>query len=69
MVIANMAAGNISIRLGAKGPSQTIVTACASATNAIGEAFRTIKYGLADMMVTGGTEATICEMGLQALRH
>ena len=54
MVIANMAAGNISIRLGAKGPSQTIVTACASATNAIGEAFRTIKYGLADMMVTGG---------------
>lgn len=53
MVIANMAAGNISIRLGAKGPSQTIVTACASATNAIGEAFRTIKYGLADMMVTG----------------
>ena len=46
MVIANMAAGNISIRLGAKGPSQTIVTACASATNAIGEAFRTIKYAL-----------------------
>ena len=64
MVIANMAAGNISIRLGAKGPSQTIVTACASATNAIGEAFRTIKYGLADMMVTGGTEATVCEIGI-----
>lgn len=64
MVIANMAAGNISIRLGAKGPSQTIVTACASATNAIGEAFRTIKYGVADMMVTGGTEATVCEIGI-----
>ncbi|MBO0473035.1 beta-ketoacyl-acyl-carrier-protein synthase II [Enterococcus sp. DIV0840] len=64
MVIANMASGNISIKLGAKGPSQTIVTACASATNAIGEAFRTIKYGLADMMITGGTEATICEIGI-----
>ncbi|MGM0219499.1 beta-ketoacyl-ACP synthase II [Enterococcus sp. AZ126] len=64
MVIANMASGNISIKLGAKGPSQTIVTACASATNAIGEAFRTIKYDLADMMITGGTEATICEIGI-----
>lgn len=64
MVIANMASGNISIKLGAKGTSQTIVTACASATNAIGEAFRTIKYGLADLMMTGGTEATICEIGI-----
>lgn len=64
MVISNMAAGNISIKLGAKGPSQTIVTACASATNAIGEAFRLIKYGLVDAMVTGGTEATICEMSI-----
>ncbi|MGC6767496.1 beta-ketoacyl-ACP synthase II [Enterococcus sp. LJL51] len=64
MVIANMASGNISIRLGAKGTSQTIVTACASATNAIGEAFRAIKYGSADVMMTGGTEATICEIGI-----
>lgn len=64
MVIANMASGNISIKLGAKGTSQTIVTACASATNAIGEAFRAIKYGLADLMITGGTEATICEIGI-----
>lgn len=64
MVIANMASANISIKLGAKGSSQTIVTACASATNAIGEAFRTIKYGLADIMITGGTEATICEIGI-----
>lgn len=64
MVIANMASGNISIKFGAKGTSQTIVTACASATNAIGEAFRTIKYGLADVMITGGTEATICEIGI-----
>ncbi len=69
MVIANMAAGNISIRLGAKGPSQTIVTACASATNAIGEAFRTIKYGLADMMVTGGQKPQYVKLGLQALQH
>lgn len=64
MVIANMASGNISIKFGAKGTSQTIVTACASATNAIGEAFRTIKYGLSDVMITGGTEATICEIGI-----
>lgn len=64
MVIANMASGNISIKFGAKGTSQTIVTACASATNAIGEAFRTIKYGQADVMITGGTEATICEIGI-----
>lgn len=64
MVIANMASGNISIRLGAKGTSQTIVTACASATNAIGEAFRAIKHGTADIMITGGTEATICEIGI-----
>ncbi|MCB5954190.1 beta-ketoacyl-ACP synthase II [Enterococcus sp. CWB-B31] len=64
MVIANMASGNISIRLGAKGTSQTIVTACASATNAIGEAFRAIKSGAADIMISGGTEATICEIGI-----
>lgn len=64
MVIANMASGNISIRLGAKGTSQTIVTACASATNAIGEAFHAIKSGTADIMMTGGTEATICEIGI-----
>ncbi|BAL61408.1 beta-ketoacyl-ACP synthase II [Melissococcus plutonius] len=64
MVIANMVAGNISIRLGAKGPSQTVVTACASATNAIGEAFEAIKNGKMDMMVTGGAEAAVCEIGI-----
>jgi 3-oxoacyl-[acyl-carrier-protein] synthase II len=64
VVIANMASANISIRLGAKGTSKTIVTACASATDAIGEAFRTIKSGAADLMITGGTEATICEIGI-----
>ncbi|MGK0550980.1 beta-ketoacyl-ACP synthase II [Enterococcus faecalis] len=64
MVIANMASANISIRLGAQGTSKMLVTACASATDAIGEAFRTIKAGAADIMLTGGTEATICEIGI-----
>lgn len=64
MVIANMASANISIKFNAKGTSQTIVTACASATNAIGEAFHSIKYGLNDIMITGGTEATICRIGI-----
>ncbi len=64
MVISNMASGNISIQTGAKGISQTIVTACASATNAIGEAFHAIKFGLADAMITGGTEAAICQIGI-----
>ena len=59
MMIANMAAGQISISLGAKGVNTTIVTACASATNAIGEAFRTIKGGYADVIITGGSESPI----------
>lgn len=59
MMISNIAAGNISIALNAKGPNSTVVTACASATNAIGEAFRTISRGDADIMVTGGSEASI----------
>jgi 3-oxoacyl-[acyl-carrier-protein] synthase II len=59
MMISNIASGNISIALNAKGPNSTVVTACASATNAIGEAFVTIQRGAADIMVTGGTEASI----------
>ncbi len=59
MMISNIASGNISIALNAKGPNSTVVTACASATNAIGEAFVTIQRGAADVMVTGGTEASI----------
>lgn len=59
MMISNIAAGNVSIALNAKGPSTTVVTACASATNAIGEAFKLIQRGDADIMVTGGTEASI----------
>ena len=59
MMIANMVAGRVSIRLGLKGPAITDVTACASGTNAIGDAFRIIARGDADIMFAGGTEAAI----------
>jgi 3-oxoacyl-[acyl-carrier-protein] synthase II len=59
MMISNMAAGNVAIYSGAKGPNMNTVTACASATTAIGEAFETIKSGAADIMIAGGTEASI----------
>lgn len=59
MMISNIAAGNISIALNAKGPNVTVVTACASSTNAIGEAYKMIQRGDADIMVTGGSEAAI----------
>ncbi|MDF7639534.1 beta-ketoacyl-ACP synthase II [Lactobacillus sp. ESL0791] len=62
--IANMAAGNISIRFHAQAISTTIVTACASSTNSIGEAFRQIKDGYADVMIAGGSEAAINESGI-----
>ena len=64
MTIGNMAAGNTSIKLGAKGISLDIVTACASATNSIGEAYRNIKHGYSDLIVAGGAEGTICEIGI-----
>lgn len=64
MAIANMAAGNISIKTGARGICTSIVTACASATNAIGEAYRNIKHGYSDVILAGGTEATVCEIGI-----
>ena len=64
MMIGNMAAGQISITYGAKGPNATIVTACASATNAIGEAYRSIKHGYADVIITGGSEAPITPLAL-----
>jgi len=59
MMISNMAAGNVAIYSGAKGPNLNPVTACASATTAIGESFETIKRGAADIMIAGGTEASI----------
>ncbi|NLC77447.1 MAG: beta-ketoacyl-ACP synthase II [Clostridia bacterium] len=59
MMIANMAAGHISIMLDARGPNYTVVSACASATNAIGEAFKLLQRGVADVVITGGTEAGV----------
>ena len=64
MAIANMAAGNLSIRFQAQNISTSIVTACASATNSIGEAFRYIKAGHAQVMITGGAEASVNEIGI-----
>jgi len=64
MMIPNMAAGHISIDLGLKGPINTVVTACASGTNAIGESLRIIQRGYADVMVTGGTEAPLVPLCL-----
>lgn len=64
MTISNMAAGNIAIRLGAKGVCENIVTACATGTNCIGTAFRDIKHGYLDACITGGAEASISEIGV-----
>lgn len=64
MAISNMAAGNISIAVGAKGESYCITSACASSTNAIGEAYRTIKNGYQDVMIAGGSEAAITPVGI-----
>ena len=64
LMISNMAAGNVSIAYGLKGKSINVVTACATGTNSIGEAFRTIQYGDADVMVAGGTESSITPIGV-----
>ena len=64
MNIANMAAGNVAIELGAKGESIAMVTACASGTHCIGESFRMIKNGYQDVVIAGGTEATITPIGI-----
>lgn len=64
LMISNMAAGNVAIQYGLKGKSIDVVTACASGTNNIGEAFRSIQYGEADIMVAGGTEAAVCPMAI-----
>ena len=62
--IINMAAGNIALHVGAKNICTAVVTACASATNAIGEAYRQIKDGRAQVMITGGSEASVNEIGI-----
>lgn len=64
LMISNMAAGNVSIQFGLKGKSINVVTACATGTHSIGEAFRTIQFGDADVMVAGGSEASICPIGV-----
>ena len=64
LMISNMAAGNVSIQLGLKGKSLNVVTACATGTHSIGEAYRSIQCGDADVMLAGGTEACICPIGV-----
>ncbi len=64
MMISNMAAGNVSIQLGLKGKCTNVVTACATGTNCIGDAFRAIQYDDADVMFAGGTESCICPTGV-----
>lgn len=63
-ILANLAAGHVSIRFGAKGPINCAVTACASGTSAIGDAYKTIAYGDADVMITGGTEAAVTPLAV-----
>ena len=70
-VLANLASGHVSIRFGAKGPISCTVTACAAGTNAIGDALRQIQGGHADVMIAGGSEATVCPLcvgGFNAMR-
>ncbi|MBO5179199.1 MAG: beta-ketoacyl-ACP synthase II [Clostridia bacterium] len=69
MCIANMPAGNVAIEFGFKGESISIVTACASGTHAIGEAYKSIKYGYEDVILAGGTEAPICELGVAGFEN
>ena len=64
LMIGNMAAGNVAIQFGLKGKCFNVVTACATGTHSIGEAFRSIQYGEADVMVAGGTEGSVCPIGV-----
>lgn len=64
MMISNIGAGQVSMTFGAKGPNTTVVTACASSTNSIGEAFKIIQRGDGDIMITGGAEASITPLSI-----
>lgn len=68
-MISNMAAGNVSIQFGLKGKCENVVTACATGTNCIGDAMRTIQYGEADIMLVGGTESCICPTGVAGFQQ
>ena len=68
-MISNMAAGNVSIQFGLKGKCENVVTACATGTNCIGDAMRTIQYGEADIMLAGGTESCICPTGIAGFQQ
>ena len=69
MAICNMPAGNIAIDLNLKGESLAIVTACASSTHSIGEAYRNIKHGYQDVIFAGGSEASICEVSVAGFEN
>ena len=65
--LSNMGAGNIALKIGAQGVCKSVTTACASANDAIGEAFREIKFGLHDVVLAGGAEASITKIGIGGL--
>ena len=69
MMISNIAAGNVAIAYNAQGPSLPVVTACATATHAIGEAFRAIKHGYADAIIAGGAEAAVHELAISGFAN
>ena len=66
MMIANMPSGKISIKYGLKGPSKAVLSACATGAHSIGDCFRTIQYGDADIMFAGGAESAVCDFGVGA---
>ena len=69
MGIANMPAGNVAIDLGLKGESISILSACASSTHSIGEAYRAIKHGYEEVILAGGSEAPICDIGVAGFEN
>ena len=68
-LMLNAAGGNLSIKYGMRGPNYSVATACASATNAIGDAFKAIQHGYVDVVLTGGAEAAITPMGVSAFAN